>query len=60
MNKQELLQRFAQLVDEMERTHSWGKLEVSFQNGRAETIRKEVMEKLNKGTTYYGQQKEYR
>jgi len=59
VNKQELLQRFAQLVGEMERNHSWGKLEVGFQNGRAETIRKEVMEKLNKGTTY-GQQKEYR
>lgn len=60
MDKPDLIRRFTQLVDEMERSHAWGKIEVSFQHGQAETIRKETTEKLNKGATHYNDQKEYR
>ena len=51
MNKTEVLRRFQELVDEMEQGRAWGKIEVGFQNGQAETIRKETTEKLNKGAT---------
>ena len=51
MNNPELMKRFQELVDEMEHGRLWGKIEVSFQNGQAETIRREATEKLNKGAT---------
>ena len=51
MNKAEVVRRFQELVDEMEHGRVWGKIEVSFQNGQAETIRKEATEKLNRGAT---------
>ena len=52
MNSVEVVRKFQELVEEMEQGRIWGKIEVSFQNGRAETIRKESVQKLNRGATY--------
>jgi hypothetical protein len=52
MHKSQVVRRFQELVDEMEHGRVWGKIEVSFQNGQAETIRKEATEKLNRGATH--------
>jgi hypothetical protein len=47
----ELVKRFEQLAREMEQERAWGSIEVRFQNGQAETIRKDKTEKLNMGAT---------
>lgn len=47
----ELVKRFEQLAREMEHERAWGSIEVRFQNGQAETIRKDKTEKLNREST---------
>ena len=53
MNKEQLLKRLSEMIDEANRTALYGSVEIQFANGEPTVLRKNSTTKLNGGTTRY-------
>lgn len=52
MNKEQLLQRLKEMIDEAEQERLFGNIQVDFVNGQPELLRKLSTKKLRQGNPY--------
>jgi len=60
MNRQELYRQFEELLNEFEQRKQYGYIQIDFQAGRPDLIRKMTTQKIQGGNTRYEQQRETR
>jgi hypothetical protein len=51
MTKQALLKKIETILDELERTHAWGNIEIEVRDGQPNMIRRSVNEKIAQENT---------
>ncbi len=52
MNKQELMRKLENLIDQMKAERAFGQISIAFREGEADLIRKEITEKVGQGNSH--------